>query len=169
MKNFINDRYNFFTTGICHQETASRESGSGKRGCNHGGAENMSGIVVLRATLDALNNADSQKPDARAEGRSESGWDRPLPSAPADDLRLRTSPAAIGRAALMSADTAASLETLATERAVYFDDDLDSESVRLLALKAQQQLSIQALAIANVQALSIIGLFRDDDPPILLM
>lgn len=39
--------------------------------------------------------------------------------------------------------------------------DLDPEGVRVLALKAGQQLSTEAVAIANSKAIGILSLFRE--------
>lgn len=134
----------------------------------------MSDIVILRAALEALNRADNEKTETSRSAGEKPDW---AAGAPASDRQHATSATVTENRTV--AERASLLPELGQnrdvdaagidDRAVYFDDDLDSESVRLLALKAQQQLSIQALAIANVRALSIIGLFRDDDPPIRLM
>lgn len=136
----------------------------------------MSDISIVRAALDALNGPDNQTGNARA---ASTGSGLRNPSSQSKDgaaSEFRASPTAsiadpLNRAALVPAyreEPAEPLGALA-DHDFYFEDELDSESVRLLALKAQQQLSIQALAIANVRALSIIGLFRDDEPSIRLM
>lgn len=134
----------------------------------------MSDIVILRAALEALNRADNQKTETPRPARDSAGWSG---KASSSDERGPTTPLPSASAAM--ADRSSLIPEMVQDArmgtagdddcAIYYDDDLDSESVRLLALKAQQQLSIQALAIANVRALSIIGLFRDDDPPIRLM
>lgn len=136
----------------------------------------MSDIVILRAALDALNGSDNQTGNTRtastgrglraAQPQSEdltSGSSRTSTAAPANH--------GLSRAGLVPEILDAHPDPLGAlaDHDFYFEDELDSESVRLLALKAQQQLSIQALAIANVRALSIIGLFRDDEPSIRLM
>ncbi len=126
----------------------------------------MSDIIILRAALDALNQGEGQTSETRPSARSGEGWRElrgPSGMTGASDLAARSSlvPELVQDRTMPAAGPG--------ERDICFDDALDSESVRLLALKAQQQLSIQALAIANVRALSIIGLFRDDDPPIRLM
>ena len=131
----------------------------------------MSGIVVLRAALEALNSLDSQGQETRVRQARPLGWGAAGETTPATAPAPAASGDSVERAHLIAAFEAGELvETRDDNRGdIYFDDELDSESVRLLALKAQQQLSIQALSIANVRALSIIGLFRDDEPPIRLM
>lgn len=134
----------------------------------------MSDIVILRAALEALNRADNQKTETSRSAGEKPDWK--AVASPSERQRGASAPVtgshpAAERSTLMpelGQDKGAEAAGI-DDRIAYFDDDLDSESVRLLALKAQQQLSIQALAIANVRALSIIGLFRDDDPPIRLM
>lgn len=43
----------------------------------------------------------------------------------------------------------------------YYQDDLDEESVRTLALLVKEQLSVQALSIANAHAMGFRGLMRE--------
>ena len=47
------------------------------------------------------------------------------------------------------------------KRRAYYQDDLDEESVRKLALLVKEQLSLQALSIANAHAMGLLGLVRD--------
>jgi hypothetical protein len=47
------------------------------------------------------------------------------------------------------------------QAAAYYQEELDAESVRRLALLVKQQLSLQALSIANARSLGLLGLVRD--------
>lgn len=44
---------------------------------------------------------------------------------------------------------------------VFYRDDLDAEAVRRLALRVKQQLSLQALSIANAHAMGFLGMVRE--------
>lgn len=138
----------------------------------------MSGIVILRGALEALNSVETPKSDTGepigADAHWRSGAVRKAPGDGETAAEATRGFDATYRSGLIArlgeTDTAPAPEMPDGGTDVFFRDDLDGESVRLLALKAQQQLAIQALAIANVRALSIIGLFREErEPDIRLM
>ncbi len=138
----------------------------------------MSDLFLRRIAAEAgtprRTSGETNTPATGPAGRAEQpeGFSRAglLPPAPAGHRDLSVLPAGhrdlaalpAGRVLPPDAITAARAKSEPDDHAAW-RDDLDPESVCQLALLVKQQLSLQALAIANVHALGILGMVQDLD------
>lgn len=127
------------------------------------GLVKMTEIFSQRVTAPAL--------DARRTAQENN--ERPQAVAKAENPRPETAviasrSALLDLAALPAGRPMVPSETEATDKvagenqaAAYYQEELDAETVRRLALLVKQQLSLQALSIANARSLGLLGLVRD--------